>query len=202
MDIQSAILGNDNIDAIAAQLGIPAATAREGAEALLPAILGGFKRHAQQRPDGLGGLLEGLGQLGGGALTEDVVTSGPTDPTAGNEILGSIFGSKDVSRAVAANVGTQTGVEPSLLRRMLPLLAMLAARYMATRGGAQPSTATSTEPGSGGLGGILGGLLGGLSGNAAGPGVGLGGLASMLDLDGDGNPLDDLLGMARGVPPG
>ena len=34
-------------------------------------------------------------------------------------------------------------------------------------------------------------MLGG--GKAAGGG---GGLASMLDLDGDGNPLDDILGMA------
>ena len=40
----------------------------------------------------------------------------------------------------------------------------------------------------GGLGGLLGGLLGGQSGGA-------GGLASMLDMDGDGNPLDDIMRM-------
>jgi len=40
---------------------------------------------------------------------------------------------------------------------------------------------------------VLGGLTGG--GKAASQG-GLGGLASMLDLDGDGNPLDDIIGMA------
>jgi len=37
----------------------------------------------------------------------------------------------------------------------------------------------------------LGGLLGG---GGAGGGGALGGLASMLDMDGDGNPLDDILG--------
>ena len=42
---------------------------------------------------------------------------------------------------------------------------------------------------------MLGGLLGG-GGQAAPAGGGLGGLASMLDMDGDGNPLDDLMGMA------
>lgn len=48
-----------------------------------------------------------------------------------------------------------------------------------------------------GLGGLLGGLLGGrgagntVAGTAASPG-----LASMLDLNGDGNPLDDILRLA------
>ena len=34
------------------------------------------------------------------------------------------------------------------------------------------------------------------AGRADGTPGGVGGLASMLDLDGDGNPLDDILGMA------
>jgi hypothetical protein len=45
-----------------------------------------------------------------------------------------------------------------------------------------------TSSSGGGLGGLLGGLLGGQGG-------GLGGLASMLDMDRDGNPLDDIIGM-------
>jgi hypothetical protein len=45
----------------------------------------------------------------------------------------------------------------------------------------------------GGLGGLLGGLLG--QGNARqAPG-----LAGLLDLDGDGNPLDDIMGMANKI---
>ncbi len=201
MDIQSQILGNASIESIAAQLGVPASTARAGAEALLPAILGGFKRDAQQRPDGLAGLLEGLGQLGGGALAQNVIADGPTDAAPGNQILGSIFGSKDVSRTVAANAGAQTGVDPGLLRQMLPLLTMLAAGYMALGSGAaaQPAAPAAAEPESGGLGGMLGGLLGGLGGGGSAQvgGATGGGLGSMLDLDGDGNPLDDLLGMVR-----
>jgi hypothetical protein len=71
------------------------------------------------------------------------------------------------------------------------MLAMLVAGYMAKqRAGsdAQPST------GGGGLGGLLGGLLGGQA-SAGGSGSGLGGLASMLDMDRDGNPLDDIISM-------
>ena len=40
---------------------------------------------------------------------------------------------------------------------------------------------------------VLGGLMGG-SGGAAGTAGGLGALAGLLDADGDGNPLDDILG--------
>jgi hypothetical protein len=196
MDLQSSLLSDESIGSIATQLGIPTATARAGAQALLPAILGGFKRNAQQRPDGLGGLLEGLGQLGGGGLASEVIAPGSTDPAPGNQILGSIFGSKDVSRTVAANAGTQAGIDPGLLRRMLPLLAMLAGGHMASRAteGSEPDAVAPTEAASGGLGGLLGGLLGGQGGGA-------GGIGSMLDLDGDGNPLDDLLGMVRGSRP-
>ena len=53
---------------------------------------------------------------------------------------------------------------------------------------------SSDSAGSGsGLGGLIGGLLGGGSKASSG---GLGGIASMLDLNGDGNPLDDIIGMA------
>jgi len=194
MDLQSTILDSGAIDAMASQLGVSPQVARTGAAALLPAILGGFKREAQQSPGGLEGMLGGLEQLGGGALAAEVVSPGPTDPTPGNDILGSIFGSKEVSRTVAAHAGSQTGVDPSLLKRMLPLLAMLAAGYFATRGRA-PAEA-GAAPSGGGLGEVLGGLLGGLGGGRQAAG-GLGGIGAMLDLDGDGNPLDDILGMTR-----
>ena len=45
------------------------------------------------------------------------------------------------------------------------------------------------------LGQVMGGLTGGGAAAPAAAG-GLGGLASMLDFDGDGNPLDDIMGMA------
>jgi hypothetical protein len=64
-----------------------------------------------------------------------------------------------VSRTVAQNAATQTGLEPSLLKKMLPMLAMLVAGYMAKQRG----TLGPQAPAEGGLGGGLGGLLGGLS---------------------------------------
>ena len=126
-----------------------------------------------------------LGGLGGGGLLDDVLGPQPTSLNRGNDVLGQIFGSKDVSRTVAQNAATRTGLDPSLLKKMLPMLAMLVAGYMAKQGRA---SAPQPQMG-GGLGDVLAGLVGGGQGGGAG-------LASMLDLDGDGNPLDDILGMA------
>jgi len=36
-----------------------------------------------------------------------------------NDVLGQIFGSKDVSRTVAQSAAEETGLEPSLLKKML-----------------------------------------------------------------------------------
>ena len=41
----------------------------------------------------------------------------------GNGILGHIFGSKDVSRQVAARAAQSSGVAPDILAKMLPLVA-------------------------------------------------------------------------------
>ncbi len=49
--------------------------------------------------------------------------------------------------------------------------------------------------GGGGLGGMLGGLMGGGGQPQAQAGGGLGGLLQMLDQDGDGSPMNDIVGM-------
>lgn len=184
------ILGQaGGIESMAKELGVSPGIAQQGAEALLPAILGGFQKQAQGGGgESLGGL---IGQLGGGGLLDAVLGSQPTPVEPGNEVLGQIFGSKDVSRTVASHAAGQTGLDAGLLKKMLPMLAMLVAGAMAKQGG---------EAG-GGLGGILGNVLGGAVGGGSAPAAGglsgsLGGLGQMLDRNGDGNPLDDILGMA------
>jgi hypothetical protein len=153
--------------------------------------LGGFKKQAQAQPSGLDGLAGMLGGLGGGGLLDDVLSPHPTNVGRGNDVLGQIFGSPDVSRTVARNAAATSGLDPALLKKMLPLLAMLVAGFMAKQSGGQPAAPAGGGLGDlGGLGGLLGGLLGQGSASQAG------GLAGMLDLNGDGNPLDDIMGMA------
>ena len=189
MNIMDMLQQSGGIGTMAKELGINESVAEAGAAALLPAILGGFKKTTQAQPSGLDGLGGLLGQLGGGGLLDSVLGTQPTPVAKGNEVLGQIFGSKEVSRTVAAGAEQQTGISSDLLKKMLPVVAMMVAGYMAKQSGNGAGTAGN----GGGLGGLLGGLLGGGKKSSSG---GLGGLASMLDLNGDGNPLDDIIGMA------
>ena len=173
------------LQSVARDLGISEEQASNGAAALLPAILGGFRKQAQTG-SGPGGLGDLLGQLGGGSLLDQVLAPERTNPAPGNDVLGQIFGSKDVSRTVAQSAATQSGLDPALLRKMLPMLAMLVGGFLAKQGGG----AAPAQTREGGLAGMLGGLLGGGGGNAGS------GLGALLDQNGDGNALDDILRMA------
>ncbi len=188
MQITDILAQAGGLSSMARELGISDAQAASGAAALIPAILGGFKKQAQAQPTGLEGLGSLLGRLGGGSLFDEVLAPKPTDVSHGNDVLGQIFGTKDVSRTVAQNAASQSGLDPNVLKKMLPMLAMLVAGYMAKQRG------TGTATSSAGAGGVLGGLLSSLSGNRSTRTAG--GLASMLDLNGDGNVLDDILRMA------
>lgn len=189
MNIGEMLQQTGALGSISKELGLDQSATQSAAEALLPAILGGFKKQAQPTSGGLGGLAGILGGLGGGGLLDAVVGNAPTPQQPGNDVLGQIFGSKDVSRTVAGQASQTTGISPEILKKMLPLLAMAVAGYLSNQGRTQGGADTGTA--GGGLGGILGQVLGGSSG-----GGGLGGLASMLDMDGDGNPLDDIMDMA------
>jgi len=171
MQITDILGSSGGLQNMARELGVSENEAQSGAQALLPAILGGFKRQAQSQPGGVDDLEGLIGGMGGSSLLENVLSPEPTDIGRGNNVLGQIFGSKDVSRSVAENAAERSGVQPSVLKKMLPIVAMAAAGYMARQRG--------------GVGGMLAG---------ARPRV-RGGLASMIDLDGDGNPLDDIMRM-------
>jgi hypothetical protein len=89
---------------------------------------------------------------------------------------------KDASRQVATHASQQSGLDPSLLKQMLPILAMLVAGHLAKQGGAQ----------SGGIGNILTSVLGSLaSGGGTPAGAGQGGLGGLGDV------LNSVLGAGR-----
>ena len=187
MQLSDILNQTGGLQSIARELGIGDDEAASAASALAPAVLGGFRKQADSHPQGLQGLGGLMNSLGGGGLLDAVLAPSPTNTAPGNDVLGQIFGSKDVSRAVAQNAASQTGQDPSLLKKMLPMLAMVVAGYMAKQqsGGAQSSSSL------GGLGGLLGGVFGGGRQQAA----------NVADDDLDGllprgksNPLDDILG--------
>ena len=155
MNIENMFDQTGALDALQRDLGVDHNTAAAGAAALMPALMKRFGRAATtqsetSKVDGGEGLAGLIGSLGGGALLADVQNTSPTPVEKGNMLLGELMGSKDNSRAVAQAAAGESGVDPSLLKKMLPVLAMAAAGYLAKQSGSA----------SGGLGGLLGNLLG------------------------------------------
>jgi hypothetical protein len=190
--ILDALGGMGGLQQMASELGVDEKTVAAGAAALLPALMGGFKQQAVSG-GGVEGLLGMLGGMGGGNLLDQVLSPQPTPAAPGQDILSQILGGQQGTQAVAGHAASQSGIPTDLIMKMLPMVAMAAAGFMA-----KSASAGSAAPAEGGLGGLLGqvaGMLGG-GGQPAAAG-GLGGIASMLDLDGDGNPLDDIMGMAQ-----
>lgn len=174
MSMLDALLQAGAAQSLARDVGTDERTAQAGLSALLPMVLGGMQNQGQAHPQGLGGLASMLGGMGGGGMFDQAIGPQPTPVAPGNQLLGSLFGSKDGSRAVADHAAQQSGVSPDLLKRMLPIVAMLAAGYFAKQAGGQGGALGGG--GLGGLGSLLGGAMGG--GQAGGNPLGaiLGGL--------------------------
>ncbi|HET6462336.1 MAG TPA: DUF937 domain-containing protein [Candidatus Krumholzibacteria bacterium] len=189
MDIKDILAQTGGLQSMARELGINEAQADSGVAALLPAILGGFKKQAQGQSNGVESLSGMLGKLGGSGLLDDVLSAQPTNVSRGNDVLSQIFGSKDVSRSVAQHASTKSGVNPDVLKKMLPMVAMMVTGYMAQHKSVAGAQQAEHK---GGIGSMLGNLLGGGSKNVP---EGAAGLAKLIDMDSDGNPLDDIMKM-------
>jgi hypothetical protein len=203
------------------QLGLDQQQSQSAIAALLPAISTALKQNTNN-PQGLAGL---LGALQNGShdqyLDNPAQLNQPTAVNEGNAILGHLFGSKDVSRAVAGRASEKTGIGADVLKKMLPMVAMMAMGSLGkqTRGAGMLNQGGSLQgilgqmamqqlagggASQGGLGGLLGGLLGGGARKqqaqmqrqaSQAHQQGLGVIGKMLDADGDGSSMDDILGM-------
>lgn len=111
---------------IARQFALSQAQVQAAVDALLPAFSQALKRKAADDPFGLGAF---MAPAAGGAYAkyfEDVSRAfTPEGVTAGNAVLGQIFGSKELSRAVAAQAAQATGVGAEIMKQMLPALAAM-----------------------------------------------------------------------------
>lgn len=117
--------GGDAMNQMARQFGLNQAQVQSAVEALLPAFSIGLKRNAANPMD-MGGLIQSM-LTGGHANYFNNAASAfnPSGIQAGNDILGQLFGSKDVSRAVAAQAAQATGIGQDILKQMLPAMASM-----------------------------------------------------------------------------
>jgi hypothetical protein len=153
--------GGNAVNNMARQFGLQPDQAQGAMEALLPAFQMGMQRQAQST-DGLQNLIQ---MFGGGqhAAMHDADGDGiPDDAQAqGNDILGQLFGGKEVSRAVAAQASAMSGVSDSILKQMLPVMASMLMGGMFKGAMGNGLGGLMGQAMQGGLGGMMGNMMGG-----------------------------------------
>lgn len=160
--------GQESLGNLASQLGIGSSETSDLVGALAPALMGGLKGQTESQ-GGLAGLQSAL--AGGNHqryLDEPNLMAAEESRSDGNAILGHLFGSKDVSRKVASQASESTGIDASLIKKALPLIAGLVMGAVSKK---SDGGRALDEDG----GGLLGSLMGG----------------------GDGLGFDDVLGLAK-----
>ncbi len=180
LDMIGRMGGADSVAAMAARVGLTPDQAQTAVAALVPALAGGMAKQVQAGNGNVVDTVAGLAAAFTGSAASDQAVGHGTD------ILGQVFGSQDVTAAVAQNAAAKTGLDAGALAALLPMVATLAASALGNGSG------TVAAPAQSGLGGLLGGLLGG--GNNAGGAAGM--LMGMIDANKDGNPLDEIMGIA------
>lgn len=124
-DMLTSAQNGQAIQQMARQFGLSQQQVEAALEALLPAFSQGLKRNASN-PYDLGSFLQALASGQHAKYFEDATNAfSPQGVSEGNGILGHLFGSKDLSRAVAAQASQMTGIGQEILKQMLPALATM-----------------------------------------------------------------------------
>ncbi|MFA7595619.1 MAG: DUF937 domain-containing protein [Novosphingobium sp.] len=122
--------------ALSRHLNLTPTQASAGTDALLPFLLGGFKRYCQRHDSegqGLPALLKLLNLWGDGEMAAAVLIPGNGSMAAGPALLEAIFGSPEAIVSVASAAAQRSELDTAQLRKMLPLLAMLLGGYISIR---------------------------------------------------------------------
>lgn len=110
---------------LAKQFNLSQQQAQLAVEALLPAFSQGLKRNTAD-PSGLGSFLSAIASGDHAKYFENAGNAFSAQGVSqGNDVLGQLFGSKDLSRAVAAQAAQATGIGQQVLQQMLPVIASM-----------------------------------------------------------------------------
>lgn len=113
------------MEMLARQFNLSQQQAELAVEALLPAFSQGLKRNASD-PYGVAGFLNAMASGQHAKYFEDAQKAfAPQGVAEGNGILGHLFGSKELSRAVAAQASQATGIGQDIIKQMLPVIASM-----------------------------------------------------------------------------
>jgi hypothetical protein len=183
--ILSDALGGDAISQISQQLGEDEGTTSNAIQAALPMLLGALANNSAS-PTGADSLNRALESHDGSILNDLGSFLGNFGSGPGAGILGHVFGG--AQQTAEQQVSQASGLD---MGKVGPLLMMLAPIVLGALGRSQRQSGF----GAGDLSSILGGAT---QQSAAGSPL-MGVLNSVLDRDGDGSAMDDVMGMIGGV---
>ena len=153
--IANAENGN-GIEALSRQFGLSQQQTQAALQALMPAFSQGLKRNASD-PYGMAAFMQAMASGQHAKYFEDAArANSPEGVAEGNGILGHLFGSKELSRAVTGQAAQMTGIGQNILNQMLPVIASMV------------------------MGGLFKQSTGQIPGAGAGPGAGGGGLLGQI----------------------
>ena len=185
LDLVASQLQGSTLTQMSKQLGTDEATTAKAVAVALPLLLGGLTRNAAT-PQGAASLDAALTRDHDGSVL-DAPQRAFADPSAfkAGGILGHIFGQRQapVEQGVAKATGLDTQRTGQLLMMLAPLVMAALARARTTQADAGASA---------------GAVLQRERSNIERQVPGIGGLASILDRDGDGHIADDIASLAAG----
>ncbi|WP_298366572.1 DUF937 domain-containing protein [uncultured Lutibacter sp.] len=185
LDLLNSDLGKTLVNGASQKLGQNEAQTSSALSAALPLILGAMKNNAST-PQGAEGLLGALSGKHDGSILDNLGDLLGNESTLqdGAGILGHVFGGKEqnVAKAVSAKSGIDMGSAMNLLKMAAPVI----------MGYLGKQSRQNNVSDANGVGDLLGGLLGGGAQKEQSL------ITQILDADGDGSVIDDLIGMAAG----
>lgn len=189
LDLLNSDLGKTIVSGVAGSTGQDTNKTSSVLTMALPVLMKAMQRNAStpQGAEGLmgalsgkhdGSLLDNLGDLFGGGVSQDVTNDG-------GKILGHILGGKQqgVQQVIGQKAGIDAGSVGNILKVAAPILMGVLGKQTRQNNVSNPSQLT----------GLLGGMLGGNSTQQE-----QSFLEKILDADGDGSVIDDVAGMVLG----
>lgn len=190
LDLLNSDLGKTLVSGASQQLGQKTSTTSSALSAALPLILGAMKNNAST-PQGAAGLLGALSNSShDGSILDNLggLLGNSDEMKDGAGILGHIFNGKE--KNVAQAVSAKSGMDMSAVMSLLQMVAPVILGYL----GKQSRQNNVND--AGGIENLLGGLLGGNAKQDQNL------VSQLLDADGDGSVIDDIIGMASGSKKG
>ena len=189
LDLLNSDTGKALVSNASKQLGQNEVKTSAALGSALPLILGAMKNNTAT-PQGAAGLLSALSNKHDGSMLDNIGSMlGSVDTLKdGAGILGHVFGGKQQN--VAQAVSAKSGIDVNSAMNLLQMAAPVVMAYL----GKQKQQQNVTD--GNGIGDLLGGLLGGGAQKEQSL------ITKILDANGDGSVIDDLIGMASGSKKG